>query len=220
MPPLTLAEYKNSVSLFLFDTGLEIWPAAEIEDAIRHALADYSEAWPCTHQAVITTLTDGRQIALNAIENLLAVMEVYWPYDSSTEDQRANLALGWYLYWDDGLPILQVNFDGYAAPEAGDELLLTYTTPHTIQGLDGAAATTVHRSHIMQIVRGAAAYAALSRTADLAETQGRAAVSAETLRRMADYYMVQFKAWLITLHRSLPATNWAAAWQFDKWETR
>jgi hypothetical protein len=218
--PTTLAEYTTSVSQFLFDTGLDVWPAAAIEDAIRHALADYSLAWPCTRQAVMIALADGRQVALNEIDALLAVMDVYWPFDSSADQQPANQALGWYLYWDDGQPVIQIGFDGCAAPKAGDEILLTYTTPHTIVGLDSAAVTTVHPSHILHIVRGAAAYAALSRTADLAETQGRAAVSAETLRRMADYSMIQFKTWLTSLQRSLPATNWAGAWQFDKWESR
>ena len=123
---LTLAQYEARVAVFLMDTGNTIWPTATLDECIRLALHEYSEANPLGVETVITLPGDGREVALNALPGLTAVTDVWWPYDSAatTETWPPNRVRGFRMYWDDDQPVLYLETEDDTQPQQDDELRL------------------------------------------------------------------------------------------------
>lgn len=177
--PLTLAQYEQQVSALLMDPTNAVFSTAAIDAAVRQALGDYTQANPLTTETVITLPGSGREIALNGLDGLIQVTDVWWPYDSdaSAEKWPRFDPPGWRVWWDDGSPVLFLNGRTSVQPQQGNEMHIFYTRAHTIQNLDAAAATTPLPTHEFMLVRGAAGLVCLARAADLNETSSNMAVS-------------------------------------------
>ena len=65
------------------DTANTIWPTATLDECLRLALHEYSDASPLQFETVITLPGDSREIALAALTGLEMVSDVWWPYDSA-----------------------------------------------------------------------------------------------------------------------------------------
>jgi len=64
---LTLSQYEARVSQYLMDASNTIWPTATLDECIRLALHEYSEANPLGMETVVTLPGDGREVALSAV---------------------------------------------------------------------------------------------------------------------------------------------------------
>ena len=164
----SLAEIRERVSETLKDVNNKIWSADAIDESIRKALDAYSGIDPLEMETVIDVLADGREVALNEVDGLLGVTEVWWPYDSAGTDWLPTSVI-FRLWWDDARPVLFMPAVDGGQPQAGDEIRLWYYRSHTIAGLDGEAVTTVPASRESLLVIGAAGYAARSRGIDYAD---------------------------------------------------
>lgn len=166
----SLSELRDRVEETLMDTGNKVWDTGAIDEAILKALDRYSEVNPLRMETVIDVIADGREIALNGVAGLLGVSDVWWPYDSDSDEEWPNYEVSFRLWWDDAQPVLFLSNKGGAQPQTDDEIRLWYTKKQTINGLDGEAVTTLPGEHETLIVIGAAGYAARSRGIDYADT--------------------------------------------------
>ena len=219
-----LADIRDRVEVFLMDTGNAIWDSGTIDAAIQQALDEYSEAWPLGLETVITLPGDGREIALNTLTGMTEVTQVWWPYDSdaSSETWPPNKVRGWRLWWDDASPVLFLDIIDGSQPKTNEEMRIWYVKPHTIQDLASADSTTIQDSHVSYLVEGAAAKAALSRSADLVETVNTDLYAIQVLAVWAKHHKIRWSNFLVALRRrgNRFGPSWGEGWSIDKWDSR
>lgn len=222
----TLAQLEVKVAALLYDAANAVFTTATLDAALRQALEEYTEAAPLTMETTIVLPGDGREIALNGVSDLLAVTDVWWPYDSTptSETWPPNRVPGFRIWWDDAQPVLFLTEAAGAQPQQNDELRVFYTKPHTIQNLDSAAATTLPAPHESLIARGAAGLCCLARSVDLNETAANMAVSTPNYGALADIYLNAFPAGFyprleaLRAHSSARGEPFGAGWAMDKWD--
>jgi len=218
----TLATLRARVQQMLTDTGATAYTTGALDEAIRQALAEYSEVLPRTVATAITLPAAGREIALDTLDELTAVTDVIWPFDTTTEKWPPNLVAGFELRWDDGQPLLILTSSTANQPQADDELALVYTTPQHLDGLDGAAGTTVLLAHESWLVIGAAGYAAIQRAGDVSSTYLESNRTQANLEDWGLMRLAQFRAKLAQL--AITATQrgqvFGAGWPLDKDDTQ
>ena len=185
---LTLTNYRASLRLALRDANAAVWSDAQLDEALRAALAQYSRAAPDARSALLTLSTAGREISLAALPGLLEVAEVWLPasvvappYPPPTRAFRR-------------LDPLALLIEGGAEPQAGDAMRLFYLACHTIQGLDGAATTSVPAAHQAALVTGAAASAAQARARQLAEAENVAPSTRRWAAELVDDWHARWRA--------------------------
>jgi hypothetical protein len=154
----TLSEIIDRVETDLQDTTNAIWSEAELARAVRWALEQLSWVTPRRASAVLIAQEGVREYALNAhgLGGILFITEVWHPYDAAESGQPAR-PLPWRLLDDDTLQI------DTGTIYAGDGIRILYAQVHTIQGLDGASATTLSLEQEELVCLGAGGYAALQR---------------------------------------------------------
>lgn len=220
--PSTLAQFRARIAQALVDTGNTNYATGLLDESLRTALHEYSQAYPLTNDTVIVLPGDGREIALNNVSGLLAVTQVWWPYDSdSDEEWPPNQVAGFRVYWDDARPVLFLSKLDGDQPQQDDELRLWYTTLHTIQDLDSASTTSIDGDHESNLVQGAAALAALSRALDRADEFNLDPKNPINLLNWGNERLKDYRAWLRELRArpSRSAPPWPAkGWSLDKWD--
>ncbi|MFZ6029861.1 MAG: hypothetical protein ACOYYS_19275 [Chloroflexota bacterium] len=211
---MELTEYRTRITRYLQDTAAVTWNTDEIDDGLRFALAEFSETYPQHAETVITCPGAGREIAIDSIEGLTGVTRVWWPYDSTAEAWPPNQVAGWKLLWDDGRPVLFLSSLTGNEPQANDEIRIWYVKPQTINGLDGAAVTTLQANHENLIVIGSAGFAAQSKSLTLGLSIDRDKLDTWGYRRISD-----FRRHLSRLdnHETRRGEPWGGGWQLDKW---
>ena len=219
--PSTLAQLEARLSAMLIDATV-IFAEATLAESIRNALHEYSRAFPLAAETVITLPGAGREIALAALTGLLAVTDVWWPYDSTASESwppaRVN---GFQVSWDHARPVLVLP-DAGDQPATDDEMRVFYTTLHTVQNLDSAAVTSLPPDHESVVLGGAAGYACLSRASDLAETISANPFAVKNWQAQAKVYLDRFAARLAELKTRAAAGGpvSGAGYRMDKWDRR
>jgi hypothetical protein len=218
----TLTSIENRVRGFLSDTNATAYPAALVDEAIRQAVAEYSRAYPRQVDTILTTPGAGREIALDSLPELDSVLAVYWPFDPTTDVWPPNRVSGFRLDYDDGNPILTLTSDIGDEPQASDTIRILYATPHHLDGLDGAAGTTIAPSHESTIVLGAAGTAAIIRAGDVTSTYTVSARTQANLEAWGAMRLAEFHAKLA--HISAQSVGhgpaFSAGWRLDQWENQ
>ena len=209
----TLAQLRDRVEADLRDTGNNNWSTDEIDAHLRSALVDYNAVDPRRAQAALDDVADTREYSLDTIHASTPILELYdvwWPYDSSDPahpPERPRWALiaerTLYLDVDD-------------APAGEYQLRLFYTTPRTIDDLDGATGTTLSAEAENLVVLGATAYAGLQYAQSLINTVTASGWTPQQLREWAEVRLAQFRAGLEDVRRRAvlmqdPRVAWAAA---------
>lgn len=216
----TLATLRARTQQFLLATGVTAWNTETLDEMLRQALAEYSQANPRQVETVLTLPAAGREIALSALPELVAVLDVWWPYSSTAaEHWPPNRVRGFRLDWDDGQPLLTLTSDAADQPATGDEVRLWYATPQHLDGLDGAAGTTLPLIHEGLLVMGAAGYAAFGRAAFMDADQPGVAAA---LQKWSGAILAQFQTRLAELRRQVAAHGpaFGEGWHLDEWENQ
>jgi len=216
----TLSTLRARVQQCLSDVSATAYTTGALDEAIRQALAEYSEVFPRQVDTVLTLPAAGREIALDSLADLVDVVAVYWPYDSTTDAWPPNLVQGFALTWDDGQPLLVLTSDQGLQPLAGDELRLWYTTPQHLDGLDDAAGTTLLATHEAWLVIGAAGYAALQRAGDVASTYTQSPKLQANLEAWAQARLAQFRARLAAFSNAAASRGqpFGPGWKLDEFD--
>jgi len=143
------------VAADLRDAGHLQWTTDELEAHLRRALREYSRARPRRLADVLATVAGVRSYSLASLDGLLAVLDVVHPYDITAPPHPARRP-AWRMPTDDTLELLTTD-----APrgDGTDDILVRYAGEHSIQGLDGAEATTLDAQGVELVVLGATGYA-------------------------------------------------------------
>jgi|SRR5579859_353110 len=217
----TLAQLEARIAARLVDAGNAVFATATIDEGLRAALSDYSSALPQASETYITLPGDGHEIALSCLAGLMNVLDVWWPFDPDSETWPPNQVSGFRVWWDQGQPVLLLASNTSSQPQAGDNLRVWYTLPHTISGLDGGSYTSVFPLHESGLVTGAAAYVASSAEIDQIGTIRVDPTEVPALRQWSADRMAEFRTWLAAVAASAPSSGptFADGWGIDKWDS-
>lgn len=183
---MNLAAMRDNVEMDLDDAGNAIWSTDEIDRAITRALVEYSKVNPLR---AVTTIDVPSETWEFDLSGLLRVAMVWWPYTAAEPEYPPNWVK--FRVWADTL-YLQTEDE----PQLGDVIRLYYLKQQTIEGLEGATATTVPADDEEMIILGATAYAALEKAR---MAIGTVSVSQETpdhWREWGKERLLEFKAGL------------------------
>jgi hypothetical protein len=218
----SLADLRARLAQTLMDSGYAIWASADLDEALRQALHDLSNASPNRRQATLTLTEATREITLDSLAGLLEVLAVHWPYDESAGTWPPNRVRGWRLIRLDGAPVLQLTVYEAPQPQAGEKLRLGYTTLHTLNGLDGETLTSLSPELETLLVTGAAGKAAQHRSADLMETDNVDLYAVGLLANWGKLKLKEFHYHLDQLRRSQSRQGvpWESGWRLDEWDLR
>ena len=197
----TLAQLEARVSARLIDATNVTFTIATIDEALRTALAYYSDAYPLTRDSTITVTTAGREQDLSALTGLISVLDVWWPYQASPEVWPPNQVPGFHLWWNNAVPKLLISAQSGAQPQTNDVIRVWFTQQHTINGLDGAGATSCLPIHETGIVDGASAYAVIS---EMRHQIGSIHVDPQqvaSLNQWSTERLNEFRGWLGLIHQ-------------------
>ncbi len=187
---------RGLVQSKLQDSGATRWSTDDIDDAIRSALALYSDRNPNHAITTVTLSANGREIDISSITDLVRVEKVWWDYDSSSPGYPPNYRQ--FEVW----PGAVLYIDDRDEPQSGDVVRIWYTKNHTINGLDSATATTIYKGDEEYIAQGAAYFAARARAAELAETL---TVDDDVVKRLLDWAQEEGKAFRYWINQKPPA---------------
>ena len=181
----------------------------DIDEAIRWALHRYTEVMPNRAIGTITLSSAGREVSLASLTSYIEVERVWWDYDSSDSaypPQWRDFEVwpGDILYIDDG-----------DEPASGDVVRIWYTKMQTLNGLDGAAVTSLPFDAETMICIGASGYALQER---VQESEGSRIPT--RLREWADLRRKEFEVGLKRLarHAGVRASGVARAPALDRWD--
>ncbi len=195
---VTLADLRTRTRALLLDTGAAVWDDAALDAALRLALGEYTRATllpraavrPHTAAAILTPPAGARTVSLAALTNLVDVECVCFPYTASDPEYPPR-AIPFHLTWDEDEPLLYL--DTPREPDGVDAVRFVFRMPHTLNGLDAATETTFEASEEQLLVLGAAGYACVERSVDLAETVGQQAVATPNLAAIGTRLLKLFR---------------------------
>ena len=217
----TLATLQNRVEQKLADTTHNIWTPADLEEAIRAALDEYSKTRPRQAVAAVTLEAAGREIDISDVTGLLQVVDLWLPYTAASPEYPPNRRP--FRHWPD-LGLLVVVDDpeasAFGEPAAGEVARVFYTAMQTLNGLDNATATTVQPDDESLLVTGAAGHAATSRAVDLAEQVSIDRLVSQQVRAWGLNQLQEFRAGLRAIARQLATTSppWIPLPPRDRWD--
>lgn len=204
----TLAQLIDKVQSTLFDDGT-LFSDAACTAALRQSLADVNAAASQLAALTIAAAAGQLEYDLSAEDPLASgILDVLLQGDA---DALTPLPFGSYV--DDGGWFFRL-----ALPRnAGESLLVRYSLPHTVNGLDGATGTTLTGALSAAVLQGGAYYCCLLRSAATIESNNAEPdVSAKWLK-VASLWRASFDVSLDAARRTPgPAAGPVAGWD-DEW---
>ncbi len=211
-----LEEIKDRALEALGDPNGTRYSAAQLEEAIRLALEEYSRALPQVREAAITVTTAGSSQEISGVDRLLTVIEVVYPYDPAAANPEP--CETWYAYSKDGSSWLL--FED-RAPQVGELICVRCAAGHTLAGLDGAALTSLPNADEGLLVQAAAGHAAVMRSAGMVQAYGKRNPQDEIQqlgKLRLELFRKQLDARKDTGLSGLPARPWRVGWALDGWD--
>lgn len=181
---MNLAQYRVKIRDLLDDTGATRYTEDQIDTALRNALEAYAEKRPLSKTYVLDG-TGEQRITLPSDFVATGITRAELIDDTpSRDDELVFIA----EKVDEGWTVETVN----KTIQVGDQILLTYYTGHTVDGLDSAAGTTIPAEHTLTVAIGAAGFAAQSRAVSRAETINLQKEVRKQLQELASTYLTMF----------------------------
>lgn len=209
----TLSDLITDLQATLIDDGSR-FTTATCTAAIREALKNINLFVPIQQSTLLDTYAAQREYEItDADSRALSVVNVY-QYDTTGSENHTPIIFDEY-HEDERLFIRLRN----PQPAATAALLVRYTIPHTINGLDAGTESTLSAMLDQILIGGAKAEAMQIRADNRIEAINLAPNVANTYRQQAIGIKNQFLADLYTianLRKSFNDTPEAAAWD-DRW---
>jgi hypothetical protein len=215
-----LSDIIFRVSSLLMDNSRLIWPEEALTESIRQALEEYNLAAPLTREGSFPLENMDQEIPLDSLPGFCEIVHMQYPWTPEAAGKgRPNQVKGWHSWFAGGKPFATIR--GPLRLEPGAHLRVLYLASHTLAGLDGAEHTTIPPEHYGLLVRGTAAFAALSRALDKIELRdyGSRRIEPELLSNWGAAQAASFRSGLSSLRQSLPPFP-SPHWQMDRWESR
>ena len=157
-----IAAFRTSILELLSDSTNIIFSSNNVDQALRWALAEYSYRRPLirTYQFSVDATTRIHTMPADFLTRQVTCVQLY----NSDEDLITDRTF--YAYLRDEQWMIETQI----AVEAGEVLQVSYSAIHQVDGLDGAAGTTIPLSDEPILHVGAAGRAAQMRALDRIET--------------------------------------------------
>jgi len=183
-----LAAFRTSVLALLSDASNAIFSNNDVDQALRWALSEFSARRPFirTYQFTLDATTGVHFLPADFIARHITNVQLY------DEDPDDIVDLAYYAYQRDEQWIVETKFE----VSAGEVLQISYSTIHTIDGLDSAAGTTLASADEPFIHVGAAGRAAQMRALDRIETINMNPDVVQKYRLLATDYLSSFASFL------------------------
>ena len=210
-----LAAYRTRITNSLDDTKAK-YTTDIIDEALRKILNEYTRATPNFKTHTHTVTTAGRPQTL-AAANLITIVQLVHPYDSTLADPFVYAREDFSLFQMDGSPTLY--FLKGDLPQVGEKIYIKYAAKQTITDLDSATATTVRDDHEDILIVGASGQAAMMRASGLNEQWGARAGEMGALMTWGTRQYSRFFTFLEEVKQEtiLPAFP-ANFWPLDDWD--
>ncbi|MBC7237420.1 MAG: hypothetical protein H5T69_16385 [Chloroflexi bacterium] len=197
----TLSELIDLVELDLRDTSNANWSVAELTQHVRRALRALNEVTPGRTASTLSVAAGSREVSLAGLSGLMRVIDVWYPYTAADPEyppQRPR----WELIADEGGQNRILYLYVEDKPAEGEALRVFYTLGHTIEGLDGATATTLSERQEHVVVLGATALAVQQYAQDAIGEVSPSGWTPRQLQEWADRRLTLFRQALEDLRRS------------------
>ena len=209
-------DLRDRVEDFLKDATNSDWTTSELDNAIRIALHELSSALPSRALTAIDAVDDQYEYDISGISGLVAIVEVWYPYLSTHDTYKKPHPVKWRMLADDTL-YLDISDD----PDDTYDLRVFYDKLQTLNGLDGASATTLSEAEKSALIFGAAGYAAVAMAMDKIDAVVIGADAPEDLRKWGWARILEFRQRFGELaDREVAGEDSRVGWwSADKWDT-
>ncbi len=198
--PFTLVALRAEVLAALASDDGATWSDALLDEALRRSLRALDRFGP-VYEATHTVSVAGADQDVSVLPGLLEVTGLAWPW---MEEQPFEVAVQrWRTLGEVGRVRLRSG-----CPAVGDALRVRYRKTHSLEGLDGATATTVPAALRATLAMGGACYAAQLRARQAIENPALPADSVERLRAWATELERAFFVELLACTRSEANPVW------------
>ena len=208
----TLTQIISTVQALLLDDGTR-FTTATITAACRSALRDFNMAAPIFAGELVDIVAEQKEYALNssAFDNLIDVQDVLKQGTDTFLDD--NTSLPFDFYFEDNAPFIRLR-----SAQASGFLIVRYTIPNTISGLDSEVTSTIPAYWDNTLIDGTCYYSCLIRSAGRIETINLNQNVPDTLQQTLLYYRGAFQMGLAQASRThAPVSNPSTAAWNDRW---
>jgi hypothetical protein len=197
----SLSEIISATQTLLLDDGTR-FSTATVTAACRLALRDFNIAAPVNAGEIVDAVSSQYEYPLNtaAFATLLNVHDVLLLGTDSAADQHTPLKFD--FYFEDNAPFIRLR-----TPQSdGQYLIVRYTIPNTIGGLDSAIESTIRAYWDSTIIDGTCYYSCLIRSAGRIETINLNQNVPDTLQNTLAFYRSAFQSGLAQAARQSAPT--------------
>ena len=189
----TLAQLVTKLQALLLGDATT-FTTATCTAAIRQALKTFNLDAPQHAAETQDAVTDQYEYELEDL-SALTVVDVLLEGTDTYADYNIPLKYDWYF--EDDRPHIRLK----SPQQNGDTLIVRYTKPYTINGLDSETVSTLPALYDVILLDGAAWQACLVRAAGRIETINMSENVTANFERMAEYFRIAFEAGLASVGR-------------------
>ena len=222
-----LAGFEARVLALLMDATHAVFALAQVDEGLSQALDEYTRASLERGAVVrsnekIATLTPTanlREVSLSTLTGLIDVTRVWFPYHTGaayySEPPRW---VDFETQWNANAPSLFLRIAG--VPDGVDLARVYYRIPHTLKDLSAATVTTFDAQDDSLLVLGAAGWACIARSTDLAEDSDLGLTATLSYATLAARLLKLFRKRLAprrTMRSTGSAPAFAPGLALDRW---
>lgn len=180
----TLIDYRADLDGWLATAvDAATWTTALKDAALRLALREYDAR--LVYETSLTVTTAGAQQDVSAIDGLDEVLALAYPWQEGADFAAHTIC--WRYAGDQTVLVEEVT------PQVSEVIRVRHTRGHTIESLDGAAATTVPERHRLLIGLAAAAWCCELRRRQVSENPAITEDAAQVLAGLAEHFRKLFQ---------------------------
>jgi len=184
-----IATYRTNILALLMDATKVIFTDTDCDTALHWILAEYSSRKPLirTYDYTVIGKTAFHELPLDFSTKEIVRVELWNSTPESIYDLKYDCMYideQWLVHTEDVLA-------------SGSVLQISYSAIHQIDGLDGAAGTTVYARDESMLQVGAAGRMALMRGLDRIETINMNQDVVKSYQVMGNAYLNRFLSWLL-----------------------
>jgi hypothetical protein len=185
----------------LLDDGTR-FTTATVTAAIRNALKDFNRAAPIFAGELVDVVSGQKEYALNssAFDNLIDIHSVL--KQGTDANLENNIELTFDGYFEDAAPFIRLR-----SAQSSGYLIVRYTIPYTVSGLDSEVASTLPAYWDNTLLDGACYYSCLIRSVGRVETINLNQGVPNELQQALSFYRQAFQLGLAMASRRKPPVS-------------
>lgn len=206
----SLATLITNTQAALGDTAGTYFTSAIVTAGIRAALTEVNERAPIQAGDLVDVIADQKEYEVTDTDSLATGLIDVLEQATSGEDDTP---LKFDTYWEDARLFFRLR-----SALASGTLVVRYTKPHTVNGLDSATDSTLPSMHDQYLVHGAAYHSILIRSVARTETINLQQAVSKQYEQLAANYRKLFDAELLKMSAQQSAVGEPRtdAWD-DEW---